>query len=320
MKPIKLTVKQISRNSFQPGLVVSLFFFTLFASVLGAASYPEPTGYVNDFAKVLDPNTFRQLTVLTKDLETKTSAELAVVTIGSVAPVPLKDYAVGLFNHWKVGKKNKDNGVLLIVAIQDRRVEIEVGYGLEPILTDGRCGEILDRYVVPHFKNNHWSQGILEGAQAITKLISENPASIAENSSTGRIRRPSFRILHSINPIDPSFSPFSFFLVVGCLIFGVAIIRNIFRWPQCPKCNRRKFVRRRGSVAIIRATYANPGLKEVTYYCKACKYEWMRRERIPQLSYSSSSSSWSGGSSFGGSSFGGFGGGCSGGGGAGRSF
>ncbi len=288
-----------------------------------APEYPSPHGYINDFAGALDPATIAKLEALIKDLEAKTSTELAVVTVKTVSPLPLKTYAVELFKRWGIGKKGKNNGVLFIVATQDRRVEIEVGYGLEGVLTDGKCGEILDRHVVPHFKQSHWSKGILEGAQAIAATISNDQrAPTASRSSREKNTFPSQEVLPvswfaNIVGLIMAFGLLGHISVISVIIIIVVAVL-FFSKPPCPQCHRRKFVKRKRSTILANATYSHSGMKEVIYFCRACNDQWTRRETIPQLVRSSSSngSSWSSGGG-GGSSFGG---GCSGGGGAGRSF
>lgn len=133
--------------------------------------FPGPTGLVNDFAGVLDQGTTEKLKSLCSALEKKTSAELAIVTVKTVAPLDSKTYAVKLFEKWGIGKKGKDNGLLLLVAVDDHRVEIEVGYGLEGVLTDARAGRILDEYVVPRFKEGDYNSGIYNGAAALAERI-----------------------------------------------------------------------------------------------------------------------------------------------------
>lgn len=147
------------------------FCFSAFSFSHAEPSYPSASGAVNDFAGVLDAETERQILEAAKRLEEKTTDELAVVTVKSTEPVVLKDYAIELFKRWGIGKKKKDNGVLLIVAVEDRRVEIEVGYGLEGVLTDGKCGEILDKYVVPRFKEKDVAGGMRDGAKAIVATL-----------------------------------------------------------------------------------------------------------------------------------------------------
>lgn len=287
------------------------------ALVFAPLAYPaEPTYppksepvYVNDSAGVFDASTKAQLIHLTTALEAKTSIELAVVTVRTAKPLPLKDYAVEIFKRWGIGKKEKNNGVLLILAVEDRRVEIEVGYGLEPILTDGTCGQLLDQYVIPEFKRGNWSAGMLAGARAIAQKVG-NPQTQAEEAPIRSVPAPA--------PVESSSTGFGFFgVLVICVIGGTLLLAVYFGKPPCPICNLRKFVKRLRSTTISHATYRYAGMKEVTYECRKCDHVWTRRESIPKLQHSSSSSSGSSWSSGGGSSFGG---GSSGGGGAGRSF
>jgi len=102
----------------------------LIAPVIALAQVPQPTGWVNDFAQILSPDYNIKLTSLIEELEAKTSAEIFVVTVQSIAPYDEKEYARMLFDNWKPGKKGKDNGVLVLVAVKERRWRIETGFGV----------------------------------------------------------------------------------------------------------------------------------------------------------------------------------------------
>jgi len=136
-----------------------------------AAAFPDPVGYVNDFAGLLSPQTRQDLEARLVALEEETSCELAVVTVASLDGMTVEDYAAGLFQKWGIGKKDKDNGVLFIIARDEREVRIEVGYGLETTLTDSRAGRILDDYVVPKLRNNDWEGGILGAVAGIEPYL-----------------------------------------------------------------------------------------------------------------------------------------------------
>ncbi len=136
-------------------------------------SFPNYSGFVNDFANVLDSSTTAKLEGLCRALEKKTSAELAIAVVKTAAPLDPKTYAVKLFEKWKIGKKGKDNGILILLAMEERRVEIEVGYGLEGTINDARAGEILDKYVIPFFKQGKFGEGLYNGAAAIAGRIAE---------------------------------------------------------------------------------------------------------------------------------------------------
>jgi len=136
-----------------------------------ALEFPAPVGFVNDFANILSPETKQSLEQQLAQLEKDSSIEIAVVTVGSLEGTTVEDYAVRLFEEWKIGKKNKDNGVLFLVAPNERQVKIEVGYGLEPVLTDAQAGRILDNFVLPEFKKGDYDKGISEGVAALIKVV-----------------------------------------------------------------------------------------------------------------------------------------------------
>jgi len=129
------------------------------------------TGYVNDFAGVFRPEQRQDLEQYLAELERKTTSQVSVVTVPSLEGNEIRDFANRLFERWGIGKKGKDNGVLLLAAVQDRKVWIEVGYGLEPSIPDARAGRILDEYVVPYFRQGDYGGGLSEGARAIGGII-----------------------------------------------------------------------------------------------------------------------------------------------------
>ena len=138
-------------------LLVILLILPFFAY---SQDIPEPSSWVNDFAGVISPEYKEKLNYLIEELKQKTTAEIAVVTINSIAPYDEKEYARLLFDNWKPGKKGKDNGVLVLLAIKERRWRIETGYGVEGILPDGLCGDIARNYMVPYFKVGKYSEGL----------------------------------------------------------------------------------------------------------------------------------------------------------------
>lgn len=154
-----------------------LFFVCLImlaSMACGEPVFPQYSGFVNDYAGVLKGTTKDKLEALSKDLEAKTSAELAIAIVKSVEPLDSKTYAVKLFEKWKIGKKGKDNGLLILLAMDERRVEIEVGYGLEGVINDAKAGEILDKYVVPYFKSGEYGEGLYNGAAVVAGEIAKS--------------------------------------------------------------------------------------------------------------------------------------------------
>ncbi|MBD3380140.1 MAG: YgcG family protein [Candidatus Omnitrophica bacterium] len=132
---------------------------------------PSPVGAVNDYAEVMSPRTEAEISALAARLEEKTSAEVAIVTVGSVKPLTIEQYAVQLFQKWGIGKKSKDNGILILVAVDDREVRIEVGYGLEGVITDVQSKIIINDLMLPAFRRGDYDLGIASSVVALTKII-----------------------------------------------------------------------------------------------------------------------------------------------------
>jgi len=137
-----------------------------------AAMPATPQGWVSDFAGIMSDMTKSQIDALSAEVKQSTGAEIAVVTVPSLDGMSVEEYAVKLFAKWGIGEKDKDNGVLFLIAPNERKTRIEVGYGLEPVITDGRAGEIIRETVIPFFKAGDYNQGILQGSMQIAALIS----------------------------------------------------------------------------------------------------------------------------------------------------
>lgn len=138
-----------------------------------AWSFPSrPAGFVTDEAGLLDSATRSRIEQRLSELEQKTSHEVAVVTLKSLDGRPIEDVAVQLFKDWGLGKKDKNNGVLFLIAPSERRLRIEVGYGLEEILTDARSGRILEESVAPSFRQGRMSEGVWSGVARLADALS----------------------------------------------------------------------------------------------------------------------------------------------------
>ena len=155
-------------------IAISLFILRLAFAPGGSCEpprFPEYAGYVNDYANVLSYETKNRLALLMGELERKTTAQVAVVTIDTTSPLDIEGYAVKLFEKWGIGQKGKDNGILLLVAMRDRAMRIEVGYGLEGAIPDALADIIIRDYIVPSFKEGDFDTGVAKGAVGIAKLI-----------------------------------------------------------------------------------------------------------------------------------------------------
>lgn len=137
-----------------------------------SAHIPAPIGYVNDFAGVLHTEEKESLEKDLSSYKESTGNEIAVALIKSLEGDMVEEVAVRMFEEWKIGEKEKDTGVLFLAAIDDRKMRIEVGYGLEPLLTDGEAGEILREQVVPAFKQEKYGEGVKVAVAAIKQELS----------------------------------------------------------------------------------------------------------------------------------------------------
>ena len=134
----------------------------------------QPRGLVNDFANVIPAAEENQLLAILTELQQKTGAQVAVVTLPSLDGGQIDDFSIRLTERWGIGQKGKDNGVLLLGAINERRgnrLRIEVGYGLEGVINDAAAGRILDQYVVPAWNQRQYGAAIASGGAAIAQRI-----------------------------------------------------------------------------------------------------------------------------------------------------
>jgi uncharacterized protein len=153
-------------------IVLLVSSICLIASTCAWASIPaKPQGWVSDFAGIMSDTVKSQVDALFAEVKNSTGAEIAVVTVPSLDGMSVEEYAVKLFKKWGIGEKGKDNGVLFLIAPNEHKTRIEVGYGLEPVITDGRAGEIIRKTVIPFFKAGDYNQGILQGSREIAALI-----------------------------------------------------------------------------------------------------------------------------------------------------
>jgi len=155
------------------GSAVGLIFGLALATMAWAApSFPPLTGRVVDDAHVLSAQNQAELTDELAGLEAKTGHQLVVVTLPSLQGYEIEDYGYQLGRKWGIGQKGEDNGALLIVAPTERKVRVEVGYGLEPVLTDALSSVILQTQVLPRFRAGDMQGGIVAGARALVSQLS----------------------------------------------------------------------------------------------------------------------------------------------------
>ena len=150
--------------------------FTGGTAVVGgtAVAYESPgipSGFVNDFAGVLDNETKLALESDLKEFEKATTTEISVVTVQNLGGDYIENYAEKLFKEWGIGKAKEDNGVLLLIAMDERELRIEVGYGLEGALTDLESGQIIEKVITPKFRDSDFVGGITDGVFALKEAV-----------------------------------------------------------------------------------------------------------------------------------------------------
>ncbi|HPT83770.1 MAG TPA: TPM domain-containing protein [Limnochordia bacterium] len=143
------------------------------------AAFPQPQGFVNDFANVLDRHNQSELQILAEQLRKDQGVELAVVTVPTTEPLDPKEYTTGLFNEWGLGGP-EDSGLLILLAVAERAIEVEPGYGLEGVLPDGLIGAVIDQEGLPHFREGDYGAGLTAMAKAYAAILAGEKFEIAE--------------------------------------------------------------------------------------------------------------------------------------------
>jgi len=149
-----------------------------------AQKFPEPRGAINDYAGVITPQYEHPMDLLAREVLQKTGTSVVVVTLKSIGDNDPADYANRLYEAWGIGKKGEDKGVLILLAVEERKVRIETGYGVEGILPDGLVGEILDTYVVPYLKKGNYDKGLSNAVVAVSSVIAKDAGISLTGSST----------------------------------------------------------------------------------------------------------------------------------------
>ncbi|UCC99495.1 MAG: TPM domain-containing protein [Phycisphaerales bacterium] len=153
-------------------LVTTLLTLSL-ATTVGYAQtdLPTPQHYVEDYANVINPSDERSLNGILQELEQKTGAQYIVLTVQTTGGMPIEQFSIELAEKWKLGQKGKDDGMLFVLAKNDRRWRFEVGYGLEGYVTDQYCGRIGRDVLVPYLRKGDYSQGIYQANLQIVGTI-----------------------------------------------------------------------------------------------------------------------------------------------------
>lgn len=171
-----------NKSSLFKILIMLILILTIFC--LEACAVVEQTKqfYVNDYANLISKSTEQYIINTNLNLYNQTGAQIVVVTVQNLEGKSIEEYATELFRKFGIGSANKDNGVLMVLALEEREFRIEVGYGLEGALPDAKTGRIQDQYIIPHLTENNWDAGIRNGFNAIIQVVA-NEYGVTVNSN-----------------------------------------------------------------------------------------------------------------------------------------
>lgn len=204
-----------------------------------AADIPYLTGRVVDEAEILAPAVQARLTAALKAHEQRTSNQIAVLTVPTIQGASIEEYAVAVFEQWKLGQKGKDNGVLVVVAPNDRRMRIEVGYGLEGTLTDLAASRIIRNIMTPQFKAGDFGRGIEDGVGAIVDLLegraepkpATSPSPKSDDAVASGLQVPDLPLTERILFGAFIFGIIGLFTIIGVLTPGMGWFLYLFLIP-----------------------------------------------------------------------------------------
>ena len=205
-------------------ILLIIHLLLLVPSTIYSISVPDsPSSYVVDLAGVINDNVEVTLNGYLRELEEKTTSQMVVLSIDSLEGESIEDLSINIaHDKWKLGQKGKDNGVLLLIAIQERKYRIEVGYGLEGVIPDSLAGSIGRQYLVPYFKKGDYSTGILTAALAVISEIASNAGVEITGMPAIKYRSPS-----SVKRGNPSLGS-----KILSIIFVIGLIYMFIRHPR----------------------------------------------------------------------------------------
>ena len=207
---MKKNIKETKKTMYVSTVLVSLL--CLAASWVFALDVPPLAGRVNDYADVLNSSQEMTLENLLKGAENKTSSQVVLLIVSSLQGEVLEDYSLKVVEKWKIGQEEFDNGLLVLVAMKERKIRVEVGYGLEHIITDAKSSYIIRRLMVPLFKKRNYYGGINQGLIAVSGLITKEfeitPEQLAKFKKEGKRRKGTH---------------------LGLIVFFIIIVLSFFR-------------------------------------------------------------------------------------------
>ena len=163
------------------------FLMFLFFASAGVHGIPDYKGYVTDYAGIITPQDRAVIEAVVKEIKNKSGAEIAVLTVDTIEPYgTIEEYSLAAAEKWGVGGKELENGLLIVLSMKERYVRLETGYGLEGAIPDGLAGSIIDRYMIPYFINDNFSEGLKNGVLAAGSVIADEYDFVIEGSEYRR--------------------------------------------------------------------------------------------------------------------------------------
>jgi uncharacterized protein len=289
------------------------------AGIYTPTSLPNPKvqdvhNYVCNPDGIVETNEVLFLNRLAHQLEDSTQVELCVVAVESIGETEAFDFCYELFQRWGIGKKGTNTGVLLFLAVESRDIRIMTGGGIEGVLTDAVCNEIIQQTAIPPLRNGEYSDGLALSALRIYEICTDGSIPDELRNMTSVTNRYHYADESEENELTEIF----YFIGIP-MLFVVLLLVIVSRPKKCPKCGKRT-LRKTNEQIITRATTRKEGLGVRTYICQHCGYRedksYVIPKEVPTVIISGGSRGGFGGGGFGG----GFGGGSTFGGGAGGKF
>lgn len=208
-----------------PKFTLALVFVLVTSLSVSLAVTPEPpsvpSNYVTDLAQILPPASEDALNRYLKNLEQKTSVQIMLLTILSLDGQDIEGFSMQIAERWRPGQKGKDNGMLIVIALNDRKYRIEVGYGLEGIIPDSLAGSLARQHLVPHFKKADYSTGITALIHALGSVVAlKSGVSIDESKPNKPAKHP------------PASKELSTFELIGAIAVGLVMLYLLIRHPD----------------------------------------------------------------------------------------
>ena len=315
-------MKTFLRKTF---LLLALFVGTISqAAEYTPSTVPDPKKngqefYVSNPDDILSADDVDFLNQCARDLEQQTKVELCVVALGSIGEADCFDFCYELFQRWGIGGKNRNTGVLIVFVLDSHDIRIMTGTGIEGVLTDAKCADIIREDMVPAFRAGNYGEGICYGALRIYEICAdgEAPEELLTMKSVTNRGKYADASSGSNDGDDLTVNIIVWGMVLAFFLISYRVIRG--EHPKCPNCGKYKGKKVRDEV-ISHVSYKQDGRGIYHYKCEKCGHEWSKPYVVPKLTHSSSSSDSSWGSSSSSSSYssgGSWGGGSTSGGGAG---